>query len=316
MGKVGGERNFGFGKQMAWAGKNALADRYGDGHYGTQAAHGERWQQFCEYARDQDVRDVRQVTEELVTAYGESLQQQVAEGEMAVSYAQNLLSSVNMVLEVMRGDSGMRVSPSELVGERNSVRQQAPTGMDRECLQQAINELRDRGEDRVAAVAELARALGLRFREASLLDARTALAQAAEKGAVNITEGTKGGRGHVVDRWVPVLAVTTPILERAARLQGDSRNLIPEGNSYAQWRDHAYHAWSQVARDNELKGFHDLRAAYACDRYEQLTGAPAPVITGERIVDKESDLAAREIISAELGHGRVDVVSAYVGSAR
>jgi hypothetical protein len=25
---------------MAWAGKNALADRYGDGHYGTQAAHG------------------------------------------------------------------------------------------------------------------------------------------------------------------------------------------------------------------------------------------------------------------------------------
>ena len=31
MGKVGGERNFGYGKQMAWAGKNALADRYGDG---------------------------------------------------------------------------------------------------------------------------------------------------------------------------------------------------------------------------------------------------------------------------------------------
>ena len=46
MGKVGGERNFGFGKQMAWAGRNALADRYGDGHYGTQAAHGDRWQQF------------------------------------------------------------------------------------------------------------------------------------------------------------------------------------------------------------------------------------------------------------------------------
>ncbi len=43
MGKVGGERNFGYGKQMAWAGKNALADRYGDGHYGTQAAHGDRW---------------------------------------------------------------------------------------------------------------------------------------------------------------------------------------------------------------------------------------------------------------------------------
>ena len=83
----------------------ALADRYGDGHYGTQAAHGEHWRQFCDYARDQGVRDVRQVTEELVTVYGQVLQEQVAVKVMAVSYAQNLLSSVNVVLEAMRGDS-------------------------------------------------------------------------------------------------------------------------------------------------------------------------------------------------------------------
>jgi len=316
MGKVGGERNFGFGKQMAWAGNNALADRYGDGHYGTQTAHGDRWQQFCDYARDQEVRDVRQVTEELVTAYGESLQQRVEAGEMALSYAQNLLSSVNVVLEAMRGDSALRVSPSELVGERSSVRQETPAGMERERLQQAAADLRERGEERVAAVAELARELGLRFREASLLDVRTALAQAAEKGAVNITEGTKGGRGHVVDRWVLVTPKSSAALQSAAEIQGDGRNLIPQGNNYAQWRDHAYHAWSQVARDNELKGFHDLRAAYACERYEQMTGSPAPVIAGERLVDKAIDQSARETISSELGHGRVDVVSAYVGSGR
>lgn len=316
MGKVGGERNFGYGKQMAWAGKNALADRYGDGHYGTQAAHSERWQQFCDYAREQEVRDVRQVTEALVTAYGELLQQRVESGEMAVSYAQNLLSSVNVVLETMRGDTQLRVSPSELVGERSSVRQEVPAGMERERLQQAASNLRDRSEMRVAAVAELARELGLRFREASLLNAHAALQQAAEKGAVNITDGTKGGRGHLVDRWVPVSEQAATALERAAELQGDGRNLIPAESSYVQWRDHAYHAWSQVAPDHELKGFHDLRAAYACERYAQLTGSPAPVIGGERLVDKEIDLAARETISSELGHGRVDVVSAYVGSAR
>ncbi len=316
MGKVGGERNFGFGKQMAWAGRNALTERYGDGHFGTQAAHGERWQQFCDYARDQGVRDVRQVTEGLVIAYGQALQQQVVQDEMAVSYAHNLLSSVNVVLEAMRGDSLMRVSPAELVGERNSVRQETPVGLARERLQQAVSSLHDSGERRVAAVAELARELGLRFREASLLDVRSALQQAAERSAVNITEGTKGGRGHVVDRWVPALPLAIEALQRAAELQGDGRNLIPEGNSYAQWRDHAYHAWSKVAHDAELKGFHDLRAAYACERYEQITGEPAPVVAGERIADKESDMAAREIISTELGHGRVDVVSAYVGSAR
>jgi hypothetical protein len=73
---------------------------------------------------------------------------------------------------------------------------------------------------------------------------------------------------------------------------------------------------SGVARELELKGFHDLRAAYACDRYQALTGHPAPVVAGERAAAKGDDMAAREVLSAELGHGRVDVVSAYVGSAR
>ncbi|MBL3588495.1 MAG: integrase domain-containing protein [gamma proteobacterium endosymbiont of Lamellibrachia anaximandri] len=300
---------------MAWAGKNALADHYGDGHYGTQAAHSERWDQFCNYARGEEVRDVRQVSEELVKEYGQTLQQQVATNEMAVSYAQNLLSSVNVVLEAMRGDSQIRVSPSELVGERCNVRQEIPVGLERERLQQATSDLRDRGEERVAVIAELARELGLRFREASLLDAQRALQQAEHKGLVNITEGTKGGRGHLVDRWVQVLPVATPVLERAAELQGEGRNLIPDGSSYAQWRDHAYHAWSKVSHDAELQGFHDLRAAYACERYQQLTGYPAPVVAGERLANKDADMSAREIISAELGHGRVDVVSAYVGSA-
>ncbi|MDH5653121.1 MAG: integrase domain-containing protein [Gammaproteobacteria bacterium] len=316
MGKIGGARNYGFGKQMAWAGKNALHDRYGNGHFGTQAAHTERWRQFCYFAHEQGVRDVRQITTELVTDYGQVLQQQVADQEMAVSYAQNLLSSVNVVLEAMRKDSQIRVSPAQLVGERNNVRQESPAGMERDRLQQAVNALRDRGEERVATIAELARDLGLRFREASLLDARAALQQAEQKGMVNITEGTKGGRGHSVDRWVPVLPVATHTLHRAAEIQGGGRNLIPEESNYKQWYDHAHDVWKQVSQDIGLKGFHDLRAAYACERYEQLTGHPAPVIAGERQADKETDRAARQTIATELGHGRIDVVAAYIGSAR
>ncbi|MBL1261772.1 MAG: integrase domain-containing protein [Thiotrichaceae bacterium] len=235
---------------------------------------------------------------------------------MAVSYAQNLLSSVNVILETMRGDSLLRVSPAERVGERSHVRHEAPMGLARERLQHATSNLHHRGEPRVAAVAELTRELGLRFREASLLDARSALQQAEHRGAVNITAGTKGGRGHLVDRWVPVTSQATAALQRAAELQGNGRNLIPDGSRYSQWRDHAYHAWSKVAPDAELKGFHDLRAAYACERYEQLTGHPAPVVAGERETAKGEDQKARAVISAELGHGRVDVVAAYLGSGR
>jgi len=161
---------------------------------------------------------VRQVDIALVTAYGESLREQVMAEAMAVSYAQNLLSSVNVILETMRGDSLLRVSPAELVGERNNVRQEASVGLARARLQQAASNLHHRGEPCVAAVAELARELGLRFREVSLLDARSALQQAEHRGAVNITAGTKGGRGHLVDRWVPVTSQTTAALQRAAEL--------------------------------------------------------------------------------------------------
>ena len=104
MGKVGGERNFGYGKKMDWAGKNALADRYGDGHYATRAAHIERWGRFVSYAKTAGIKDARAMTREVIVAYGECLAGQVKSGTMAVAYAQNLLSSVNVILETMRAD--------------------------------------------------------------------------------------------------------------------------------------------------------------------------------------------------------------------
>ncbi len=73
MGKVGGQRNFGYGKQMAWAGKNALAERYGEGHFGTRAAHEERWARFAACAAGTGIKDCRAVTRETVTSYGRSL---------------------------------------------------------------------------------------------------------------------------------------------------------------------------------------------------------------------------------------------------
>lgn len=62
MNKMEGRRNFGYGKQMAWAGKQALRDRYGNGRYGTVAGHSERWRQFVAWCREQrNVRDARLV---------------------------------------------------------------------------------------------------------------------------------------------------------------------------------------------------------------------------------------------------------------
>ena len=315
MGKVG-ERNFGYGKKMDWAGKNALADRYGDGHYATCAAHVERWRQFVSYVKTEGIKDARAVTREVIVAYGECLAGQIKSGTMAVAYAQNLLSSVNVILETLRGDRQLRVSPAVLVGERRHVRDTAPAGLDRARVNAAATALRGRDQARVASVVELARDLGLRFREASLLDVRAALTQARNLERVNITAGTKGGRGREVDRWVPVGESALQTLESAAALQQASSNLIPTTMNYRQWRDHAYAVWRSAASQHGLSGFHDLRAAYACDRYAQLTGCPAPAITGCRQANRTADQSARRVLAQELGHGRIDVVSAYAGSPR
>ncbi|MNG39963.1 hypothetical protein D3C84_1283310 [compost metagenome] len=57
-----------------------------------------------------------------------------------------------------------------------------------------------------------------------------------------------------------------------------------------------------------------MRAAYACERYEQITQHRAPVNDGRCYqLDRRLDQDARVQISYELGHGRIDVVSAYIG---
>jgi hypothetical protein len=314
--KVGGRRNFGYGKRLAWAGANALRDRYGDGCYGTRAAHAARWRLFAEFAHCEAVKDARDVTTELVRRFGLALSTRVRTGELSVRYAQNLLSTVNVVLETMRGDRTLRIAPAAIVGQRSGVRAAPPVSLDRDGVDAAIARTVAEGEERTGLVAALARELGLRFREASLLDSRSALKEARKNGAVNITAGTKGGRGRHVDRWVPVSERARATVRRAARLQGTAANLVPTDRDYRSWREHAYHVWQRVAGAQGIRGFHDLRAAYACERYIELTDHAAPVVAGRRDASKADDASARATIAQELGHGRTDVLAAYVGSSR
>ena len=316
MNKVGSHRNFGYGKQMAWAGKQALRDRYGNGHYGTVNGHAERWRQFVIWCRDEhDIRDARQVSSEVMRDFGRTLREKVDAG-MSPAYAQNLLSSINVVMQAMRGDRQVRVAPAELVGQRSRVRTNRPAGLDQRVVRQCADQLRQNGHERIAAIVEVARALGLRLKEASLLNARIALGQVKKHGAVNITAGTKGGRGHWVDRWVPATGRAIGCLIRAAEAQGRGRNLIPADLTWKQWNSHVHHVWAAVRNNHGLKKIHDLRAAYACERYRQLTGSAAPVVTGRLPVDRSTDRTARQTIAQELGHARIDVVAAYIGGGR
>ena len=137
MPKIGGRRNFGYGKQMAWAGRQALLDRYGQGHHATVAAHAARWGRFVTRAKAaHGIRDARSVDDKVVSAYGREMVRQVADHRLSVAYAQNLLSTVNVVLEAMRGDRLVRIAPASLVGLRCHMRSDAKVGCDEGAVRQ------------------------------------------------------------------------------------------------------------------------------------------------------------------------------------
>lgn len=313
MGNVGGNRNYGYGKQLAWAGKNALADRYGQGHFSTRATHEERWNQFVHFLKGEGINDARKITPTVLNKHNQLLKELVSKGEMSVAYAQNRLSTVNVILETMRKDTVLTIKPAQIIGQRSHVRSTIPATIRPDVLKTITVK---HGQNRTMLIAQLTRDLGLRFKEASLLDTRKALRQARQHGRINITQGTKGGRGKGSDRWIPVSDQCLQTLKIAVLIQGTEQNLIPSESSYKQWRVHRYNQWRAMTNQTAINGFHDMRAAYACERYQAITGYPAPVITGKRQADKALDKKARTILALELGHNRTDVVAAYIGSSK
>ena len=93
--------------------------------------------------------------------------------------------------------------------------------------------------------------------------------------------------------------------------------MLAPDESYKDFMQTVVRPARDLLHEQGLKGFHELRAAYACERYEQLTGLAAPVNGGlGHREDRALDQRARQQISHELGHNRVDVVSAYIGGRR
>lgn len=130
---------------MQWAGKQALRDRYGEGRYATVAAHVERWGQFAAWAQEVlELRDARNIDATTLAAYGQSLADKVRQAALSVSYAQNMLSTVNVVLEALRGARVLRLSPAAFVGRRAHVRTEPPIGLDRSAVRQCGDRLRAR----------------------------------------------------------------------------------------------------------------------------------------------------------------------------
>jgi hypothetical protein len=277
----------------------------------------DRRRQFCVYAKEEFcLSDLRRIKVSHLEYYAAHLHDRLDRGEIGAATAQNLLSAVNRVMEIARGDRRVRLDPVRGAGLPNR------TGIATKqhgMLQAEHDQLRQRVPERLAAQLDLQRTLGLRFEESSKLDARALLQQAQERGEICIQDGTKGGR----PRNIPITGTgehQMAALARAAELQGQHRSLIPAELSYAQYRAACY---------RHGIAFHRERHAYAQARYAVMTGAACPVeaavphrehhrYLAEQLglsvpAARELDRAVRLQIAEELGHGRIDVTNSYLG---
>lgn len=123
----------------------------------------------------------------------------------------------------------------------------------------------------------------------------------------------KGGRPRVIP--VRNAAQRTLLDEiRAFTGGGHQVSLIPAELRYVD-QLHRYEYQTQQAG---LSKMHGLRHAYAQERYRELTGWDCPVRGGPNRDElspekRQLDYAARMTVSEELGHGREEITTVYLG---
>jgi len=120
----------------------------------------------------------------------------------------------------------------------------------------------------------------------------------------------KGAR----ERAIPIRNAEQRTVLDAAKALAKGGSLIPADKSY---KEHLRQFRTQCEKAGISKE-HGHRHHYAQERYRELTGRACPArggptakqLTGEQ---KQIDRKARMTISAELGHGREQIVSVYCG---
>ncbi len=323
MKKVGGKKNYGYGRQLKFAIRSLLEDRYGSGRFGTRCTYVNDLVPFQRHLKERGVTDLRRLEAQTIIDYGSAISAHCEIGEIAPSTGANRITAVNALLSSLPGGRKFRLVARDFVPARCKERTTPPLGLEPEKVECAVDILISNGEMRIAIVIAVARFCGARIREASLLDLGGARRSIRESGEVIITKGTKGGRGESLPRHIAVDRSFEKLINRPELSELQS-NVIPTEWSLKRWNQAAHRIWRKWAPELQLSTkFHELRAAYACVRYEELTGVPAPCVGGRsspRRADEKSswfsDTAAREIIALELGHSRISVIDLYIGAPK
>lgn len=297
-------------KSLVARARQSLRSLVADGtlSYSSYGSIVDRWIVFVNFLISlEEIPEVEDISRDLVIEFSKGL------SDARPSYAQNVISSINTVMKALTNGDWITVSPVRdcLIARRCLVRTTQPSGMSARQINEALKQLENAQLTRGRVVALAAKTFGLRVKEATLLDYKKSLQQALSDGQVNIRLGTKGGRPRCIPITAPAEQIS--VLRSGAKIQGDHFSLIPPEMTWKKFRENEIAKTRAVLKSNGIASIRDLRAAYACQRYQNETGEPAPVMGG--LATKEVDEKARSIIAAELGHNRTNVTNSYLGKS-
>ena len=277
-----------------------LCRRNRDGSYRTQA---DRERQLTLLANQLHTLGYRKMnTQSLKPKHVEALVKHWQGEELSVGAIKNRLSvirwwaqKVNRQNVVARSNDHYGIPDRQFV--TNVSKAQSVTRQD-------LEQVRDL---HVRMSLELQQAFGLRREEAIKFQPRF-----ADQGDHIVLKAswTKGGKA----REIPVRTEEQrTVLDRVRQFAGNG-SLIPSSRNYRQ----QLRIYERHTANAGLSKMHGLRHAYAQQRYQELTGWPAPAAGGPMVKTLTSeqrpvDQEVRLTISRELGHERIQVVGIYLG---
>lgn len=307
-------RNFGVGtRDLKSAGHMLLKQSVSrqESAFTTEGTLASRWTAFSIFAKASGVGRLERIDKDLIIKYGNHLKNLIMDEELSIATAQNYISVINTVMRSVTKWTPITAVRDCGLQKRSFVRVKAPVSIDQ--MKIAFGLLYDQGLIRQYFISRICLEFGLRSKEACLLNTKFAYQESISSQLISVRKGTKGGRY----RCVPITTQNQILLlKEASEYQGKSSNLTPVDQSWAVWKDGGLRRGRDVLINFGATGYHELRTIYACVRYKSICGHDAVCIQGSRVASKEQDQLARQIISTELGHSRIEITTSYLGSMK
>ncbi len=307
--------NFGYGRTLSYAVKQALISEYGFGCYGTRKTHEGRINIFIKLLSDYDVNDVRYITAEHTEAFAQRIEFDFISGNMCLSYAHNMISSVNIIMRIFRRNDDLYIKASDYLDARTYIRRKVPS-MNDQSINEAISILNESGYKRGSAIIRLVRHFGLRLREAVLMDLDRCWIEYKKTGFVTILEGTKGGR-KCDSRNIPVTPEGVKALEYARKVRPEgSKNILSANKEDESLKDFLCSEVEKVRsilKRYEIVNIREIRVYFMIEYFEKVTGLPAPVVDQSTLLNEELLRLGWTEVARVAGHNRMSVARSYVG---